>query len=86
MSELVYVDDWSALHLIANLCLGLFSGAKHYDFIKTIAVITAVGLLWEYFEHIYPESHETMKDHTTDMILNTLGFVAGYTLATELKK
>lgn len=86
MSELVYVDDWSALHVIANLCIGMFSGAKHYNFLKTISVVTAIGILWEIIEWAYPDSEETWKDHATDMVLNTLGFTAGYALGTELKK
>lgn len=86
MSEIVYVDDWSALHLIANLVAGMFVGAKHYNFIKSFAVITAAGIAWEIFEELYPDSHETTKDHITDMILNTLGFSAGFVLGNELKK
>lgn len=86
MSELLYVDDWSSLHVITNLCIGMFSGAKQYDFIKTLSVITAIGILWEIIEWAYPDSEETWKDHATDMMLNTLGFSAGFVLGTELKK
>lgn len=86
MSEIVYVDDWSALHVIANLCIGMFVGAKHYDFVKSLAAITAIGVVWEIAEWLYPDSEETLKDHVTDMILNTLGFATGYALGQELKK
>ena len=86
MSEIIYIDDWSALHTLANLSIGMFTGARHYNFWHTLAVVSAIGITWEYFEHVYPESNETMKDHMTDMLLNTLGFVTGYVLGRELKK
>lgn len=86
MSEIVYVDDWSALHALANLSIGMFTGAKHYNFWATLTIITAAGIAWEIFEELYPDSHETTKDHITDLLLNTLGFSAGYVLGTELKK
>lgn len=86
MSEIVYVDDWSALHVIANLCIGMFVGAKHYNFVKSLSVITIIGVVWEIIEWLYPDSNETWKDHATDMVLNTLGFATGYALGNELKK
>ena len=86
MSELVYVDDWSSLHVIANLCIGMYTGAKHYNFLKTLSAVTVIGIIWEIVEWLYPDSNETWKDHATDMILNTLGFGAGYALGRELKK
>lgn len=86
MSEIVYVDDWSALHVITNLCIGMFVGAKQYNFVKSLSVITVIGIIWEILEWLYPDSNETWKDHATDMILNTLGFVTGYALGKELKK
>ena len=86
MSDIIFVDDWSALHVIANLCIGMYVGAKHYNFLKTLSVVTVIGIIWEIVEWLYPESNETLKDHVTDMILNTLGFGAGYALGHELKK
>ena len=86
MSEIVHVDDWSSLHVIANLCIGMYTGAKQYNFLKTLLVVTIIGVIWEIVEWLYPDSNETMKDHVTDMILNTLGFGAGYALGRELKK
>lgn len=86
MSELVYVDDWSALHVIANLCIGMYSGGKQYNFLKTISVVTIIGIVWEIVEWLYPDSNETWKDHATDMLLNTLGFGTGYALGREMKK
>ena len=86
MSDIVFIDDWSSLHVIANLCIGMYTGAKHYDFLKTLSIVTIIGVIWEIIEWLYPDSHETMKDHVTDMILNTLGFGAGYALGRELKK
>lgn len=86
MSDIIFVDDWSALHVIANLCIGMYTGAKHYDFLKTLSVVTVIGIIWEIIEWLYPDSEESMKDHITDMILNTLGFGTGYALGRELKK
>ena len=86
MSEIIYVDDWSALHVIANLCIGMYTGAKHYNFVKSLSVITVIGIVWEIVEWLYPDSNESWKDHVTDMILNTLGFSTGYVLGSELKK
>lgn len=86
MSEILYMDEWSSIHLVANLCLGLFSGAKHYSFPKSLAVITAIGILWEIIEYISHESEEHLQDQVTDMLLNTIGFSAGYFLGHELKK
>ena len=86
MSELVYVDDWSSLHIFANLALGMFTGARHYNFWATLTIATAAGLGWEIFEELYPDSHETVKDHVTDMLINTIGFVTGYALGDELKR
>lgn len=86
MSDIIYVDDWSALHVIANLCIGMFTGAKHYSFVKSLAVITTIGIIWEIIEYISHESEENWQDQATDMFLNTIGFSAGYFLGNELKK
>ena len=86
MPELVYVDSWSSLHVIANLCIGMYTGAKHYNFPKSLAAVTTIGIIWEIIEWAYPDSNETMKDHITDVLLNTLGFATGYALGNELKK
>ena len=86
MSEIAYIDEWSALHVIANLCIGMYTGAKHYNFLKTISVVTVIGIVWEIIEYISHESDEYWRDQATDMLLNTLGFTAGYVLGHELKK
>lgn len=86
MSEIIFIDDWSALHIFANLTIGMFVGARKYNFWAALAFVSLAGLAWEIFEVGYPDSHETTKDHVTDMLLNTLGFGAGYALGRELKR
>ena len=86
MDDLIHIDEWSSIHIIATMSIGMFMGARKYSFISTLAVVTIAGILWEIFEYIYPDSNEIWIDHTTDILINTIGLTIGYLLGYELKK
>jgi len=86
MPEILYIDEWSAIHIIATISFGMFMGARRYNFLTTLGIATAAGLLWELFEYVSHESEEHFQDQATDMLLNTIGASVGYLLGHELKK
>lgn len=86
MAEILFIDEWSAIHIIATMTFGMFMSARHYNFLTTLGIATAAGLIWEIFEYVSHESEEIFKDQATDMLLNTIGVSIGYLLGHELQK
>ena len=86
MAEILYIDEWSAIHIITTMAIGMFMSARNYRYITSLSVVTAAGLLWELFEYVSHESEEIFQDQATDMLLNTIGVSIGYLLGHELKK
>ena len=86
MAEVIYIDEWSAIHIIAGMSIGMFMSARNYGYITSLAVVTTAGLVWEMIEYVSHESEEILQDQATDMLLNTIGLSIGYLLGRELKK
>lgn len=88
MLESVHIDEWSAMHVIGSMAIGMFMAARNHTYITSLLVVTAIGITVETLEYIShdPLLEEDWDDKATDMVLNTIGVTVGHLLGDELKK
>ena len=88
MFENIYIDEWSAMHVVASMAIGMFMSARNHSYITSLLVITVIGILVETAEYLShePMLEENWNDKATDIVLNTIGVTVGHLLGCELKK